>query len=97
MDTKGAFAKALKQTRIAKGLTQEDFSVASSRTYLSLLERAQKSPTLEKIDALADTMEIHPLTLLALTYLYAKPDQDLSKLLEKISKEAAQILSTKTI
>jgi len=72
MDTRKAFGKALRQIRKARGLTQEDFSVVSSRTYLSTLERGMKSPTLEKVEALAGMLKIHPLALLALTYLYAK-------------------------
>ena len=52
-----------------------------------LLERAQKSLTLEKIDALAENMEIQPLTLLTLTYLYAEPEQEIDQLLEKTKRE----------
>jgi len=92
MDTKRAFAKALKQIRKAKGLTQEDFSLVSSRTYLSLLERAQKSPTLEKIDDLAEMLGISPLTLLTLTYLYAKPHQKIDKLLNNVANEIDQVV-----
>ena len=71
MDTNLAFAKALKDIRKAQQLTQEDFGLISSRTYLSVLERGLKSPTLDKIEALADVMSVHPLTLLTLTYMYA--------------------------
>lgn len=71
MNIKAAFAKSLKQARIYKGLTQESFSDVSSRTYLSTLERGLKSPTLEKIDDLSKTLKLHPLTLLAMTYVKA--------------------------
>lgn len=96
MDTKHAFAKALRQTRKAQGLTQEDFSLVSSRTYLSLLERAQKSPTLEKINELAETLDVHPLTLLTLTYLHEKPRQKLGKLHDIIAMEIEQIRDSST-
>jgi hypothetical protein len=43
-----SFWVALKSPRKSKVLTQEDFSAVSSRTYLSTLERALKSSTLEK-------------------------------------------------
>ncbi|MCU7858576.1 MAG: helix-turn-helix domain-containing protein [Candidatus Thiodiazotropha sp. (ex Lucinoma kastoroae)] len=68
MKINAAFGKALRRCRKAKGLTQEDFALISSRTYLSTLERGLKSPTLEKIDALARILGIHPLTLLTLAY-----------------------------
>jgi transcriptional regulator with XRE-family HTH domain len=63
-------ASALKVARTAKELTQEDFALVSSRTYLSTLERGMKSPTLNKLEDLAQVLEIHPLTLMALAYFY---------------------------
>ncbi len=49
MELKQAFGQALKQLRMSQGLTQEDFSDVSSRTYLSTLERGLKSPTIDKL------------------------------------------------
>lgn len=63
------FSRALKRARSATGRTQEDFDVVSSRTYVSTLERGGKSPTLQKVDALALVLGIHPLTLLTLAYV----------------------------
>jgi len=83
-----AFGKALKALRKEKELTQEDFSIVSSRTYLSTLERGLKSPTLEKIDALAQVLGVHPLTLLAASYREIAPRKKSSQdLLAVISKE----------
>lgn len=65
-----AFAKALRSARKAHGLTQEDFSPVSSRTYVSILERGRKSPTLDKLEEIAQTIGIHLLTLIALTHLH---------------------------
>jgi transcriptional regulator with XRE-family HTH domain len=87
MDTRQAFATSLKLARKAKNLTQEDFSTVSSRTYLSTLERGLKSPTLDKIQELADTLEIHPLTLLVLTYTQLEENPQVSALMKKISLE----------
>ena len=64
-----SFAKALKALRQASGLSQEAFSLASSRTYISSLERGLKTPTLNKIDELAEVLDVHPLTLLMLAYM----------------------------
>ena len=66
------FGKALQRIRKAKGISQETFALTSSRTYVSTLERGLKSPTLSKIDELAEVLEVHPLTLLMAAY----SDQD---------------------
>jgi len=92
--TRRAFGKALREARKARGLTQEDFSTTSGRTYLSSLERGLKSPTLEKIAALAETLKIHPLTLLALTYLYMQNETP-ERLLTKVQKETKDIKGAK--
>ena len=64
MELKEAFAEALRNMRLRKGLTQEDFGLVSSRTYISSLERGMKGVTLEKVTQLADRMEVHPLSVL---------------------------------
>lgn len=86
-----AFAKALKNARKSRGLTQEDFSEVSSRTYLSTLERGQKSPTLDKLQTIAQTIGIHCLSLIALTYLYSEKEKDLDKLLLRIRNEVESV------
>lgn len=53
---------------MARGLSQEDFGFVSSRTYVSSLERGNYSPTLNKVDELAEVLDVHPLVLLTLTY-----------------------------
>ena len=88
MEIKQAFGKALQVCRKHKGLTQEDFSEVSSRTYLSTLERGLKSPTLEKIDEIARVLEIHPLTLLVTAYSLSGGIQELDILFERLKKEA---------
>jgi transcriptional regulator with XRE-family HTH domain len=93
MEIKEAFASALKQARKARGLTQEDFSDVSSRTYISTLERGIKSPTIEKIDALSKALGIHPLTLLTLTYMIDSGVSNQTNLNDIVWKELNQILS----
>lgn len=68
MPTKRSLPAALKMARKARGLSQEAFSDVSSRTYVSTLERGMKNPTLSKIAAICRVLEIHPLTLLSLSY-----------------------------
>jgi transcriptional regulator with XRE-family HTH domain len=86
-----AFAKALKITRKSRGLTQEDFSDVSSRTYLSMLERGKKSPTLDKVQIIAQTIGIHCLSLMTLTYMYSEKEKDLDKLLLRIRNEVESV------
>jgi transcriptional regulator with XRE-family HTH domain len=63
------FGIGLQRARKSRKLTQEDFSVVSSRTYLSSLERGVKSPTITKIDAIASVIGVHPVSLIAYAYL----------------------------
>ncbi|WP_087945473.1 helix-turn-helix domain-containing protein [Pseudomonas chlororaphis] len=64
MELKKAFGKVLNWVRVTRGYTQEDFSIVSSRTYISTLERGLYSPTLEKLDVIASVIKVHPITLL---------------------------------
>jgi len=85
-----AFAKALRHVRKARGMTQEDFALASSRTYLSSLERGRQSPTLDKVQTLARILGLHPLSLLVLAYLYFDKKNDLDALLAKVRNEITE-------
>lgn len=49
-----------------KGINPGGFWLVSSRTYLSTLERANKSLTLEKVKAIAGRMSVHPVTLMVM-------------------------------
>lgn len=97
MEIRLAFAKALKHARKYHGLTQEDFSTVSSRTYVSTLERAQKSPTLDKIHLLSQTIGIHFLSLLTLTCLYSERVSDVDLLLSRIRHEIENLEQKKRI
>lgn len=93
MDIKQSFGLALKSVRKSRNLTQEDFSNISSRTYLSALERGLYSPTIEKVDALAKAMGIHPLTLLSFSYLVENQNLNKEQLCEQISLELGKLIS----
>jgi len=81
------FANALRETRSSLGITQEDFGVVSSRTYVSSLERGIKVPTLSKIDELASVMGIHPLTLLTLAYAKSSEPKAVAQVLQIVVNE----------
>lgn len=75
-----------------KGGSQEDFSVISSRTYLSSLERGLKCPTIEKVEDLAAFVNVHPLTVLAIAYTI-KDSAALETLMDQVKGEYEWILS----
>ncbi len=85
------FAKALRLVRKSKGLSQEDFGLISSRTYVSSLERSMKSPTLSKIDDLAAVAGVHPLTILTLSYLRTADAEAVSRILELVADEISAL------
>lgn len=87
MNIRSAFATSLRTFRKTKGVTQEDFSEVSSRTYISQLERGLKSPTLDMLEALAQPLGVHPLSLLVLAYLKAEEGGDLDTMLARIREE----------
>jgi transcriptional regulator with XRE-family HTH domain len=95
MDNRTAFGNSLRMARKANNLSQEDFSDVSSRTYLSSLERGLKNPTLDKVQALAERINIHPLTLLTLTYLYKANETDASIMFNQVKIEVDNILQNK--
>lgn len=90
--SQATFANALRRTRRARGLPQEVFDDVSSRTYVSALERGLKQPTLPKVDALAKVLEVHPLTLLALSYVSSTAE--IEKLLGRVRAEAQIVLKS---
>ena len=56
------FGQVLQQFRKEKGLSQEDLGFESGyhRTYISLLERGKKSPSLKTIFQLAKALNVEP-------------------------------------
>lgn len=64
----------------------------SSRTYISSLERGLKSPTLEKVDQIAGALAIHPVTLVAYSYLDSGDSDGFDRLLGQIEDELRQLM-----
>ena len=93
MSLLGRFGAGLQLARKSRGLTQEDFSIVSSRTYLSSLERGLKSPTISKLEELASVIGIHPLSLLALAYL-PSDEPERKELCELVTAELQAVRSS---
>lgn len=88
MASKNSFPAALRIVRKARELSQEAFSDVSSRTYVSSLERGLKSPTLTKLTELCEVLDIHPMTLLTLSYA---ADGQVDALFARVKHELAVI------
>lgn len=73
-----AFSLVLKELRVAKGLSQEDFGFKANlhRTYVSQLERGLKSPSLKTLHRIANVLDI---SLTELMSLVEKQNHVLSK------------------
>jgi transcriptional regulator with XRE-family HTH domain len=58
----GLFGNVLKQLRNDKGISQEELGFESGyhRTYISMLERGKKSPSLKTIFQLAKALDVNP-------------------------------------
>jgi transcriptional regulator with XRE-family HTH domain len=85
------FAKALKTIRKTRRLSQEAFGLASSRTHVSALERGIKKPALDTVEELAEVLDVHPLTLLTLSYMKASRTESVLALLEKVRNELGSL------
>jgi transcriptional regulator with XRE-family HTH domain len=87
MELGKAFGVTLKRYRVRAGLSQEAFSTVSSRTYISTLERGLKNPTLDKVNEIASTLSVHPLTLLTTYYLTLDDTLSIDDLIDRIRSE----------
>lgn len=81
----------MKFARKARKLSQEQFGLVSSRTYVSTLERGEYSPTLNKVDQLAEVLDIHPLTLITLAYVQDCREKTIQALQARIAMELAEL------
>lgn len=84
MDLKESFGVTVKSIRRAKGLPQ--IAIGINQGYISELENGQKTPTLPKMDAIAKSLGIHPLTLLAAVYSNMG-QEDSTQLLARVNNE----------
>lgn len=86
MNLRQSLATAIRTVRKYKGLTQEDFGVVSSRTYLSSLERGLKSPTVDKLEEIAGVLDVHPATILLMAYAIQVQPLDREGLINEIAR-----------
>lgn len=92
MTVKTAIASVLKAMRRIRGLSQRDLAEVSSRTYVSKLERAQSSPTLEMMTTLSAPLNLSPLTLVALT-IGAETGQSIRSMICRVESEVSDLMN----
>ena len=64
-----SFGAVLRQLRVEKGLSQEGLALeaALDRTFISMLERGMRQPTLSSFFALAVALRVPPTTMMRMT------------------------------
>ncbi|ETK42512.1 hypothetical protein H098_08025 [Pseudomonas fluorescens FH5] len=87
-----SFGAALRKLRLARGLSQQDFTDVVSREHISRLERGVSQPNLEVVEGLAAVLSVHPLSLVALSYQEAvNPPTPLSELMKVIEQDLRDV------
>ena len=69
MDLSRAFGATVRRLRLEKGLTQEQLGLSADlrRTYISILELGQQTPSLATVFKLALALDVKPSTLIEQT------------------------------
>lgn len=64
-----SFGAVLRQLRVERGLSQEDLALeaALDRTFISMLERGMRQPTLSSVFALVVALRVPPSTMIKMT------------------------------
>lgn len=67
MEIDKAFGEVLKQKRVRNSLSQEELAYLSNldRTFISMLERGKRQPSLKTVFVLADALETLPSQLIS--------------------------------
>ncbi|PZP94775.1 MAG: XRE family transcriptional regulator [Variovorax paradoxus] len=79
--------RAFRAVRVARELTQGAVDTVSSMAHVSRIERGTSDPTFRKIEALAQVMNVHPLTVFALSYVKRPLPRDLRAMFDRVVAE----------
>ncbi|WP_122563442.1 helix-turn-helix domain-containing protein [Pseudomonas viridiflava] len=85
-----AFASALRFVRRRSSVLQADFEGGVSQSHISRLERGESSVTLERLEEIAAHLNVHPLSLIALTW-GASEQIPPAELLERVRRELESV------
>jgi len=72
-----AFGRVLRESRLKAALSQEALALEAGidRTFVSLMERGKRQPTLETLFRLATVLRVSPATLVSRTFAGLGPPQ----------------------
>ncbi|MBK7686593.1 MAG: helix-turn-helix transcriptional regulator [Rhodocyclaceae bacterium] len=93
-ESKNNLPKVLQKLRKLKHLSQEDFSIVSSRTYISTLERGLQSPTVEKLEQLATVYGVSVPAMLILAFSLKRAGNFDRAVVHGFVEEAMQIIES---
>lgn len=86
------FGRALQQLRTARGLTQEDLLMATSRRHMSRIEQGHQQPSIGTIESLAESLQIHPLSLVTAAYCPIGDSAAVQTLLQTVRADLASLI-----
>ena len=95
MPSKQNLGKAFRAVRQAACLSQDDFSFASSRTFVSVIERGIKSPTIEKLSQLSLVMNSDPAVVVLLATLLERRGGDPAEELHRVVEAVEALYSSR--
>ena len=87
------FGRALRQLREARGMVQEDMLLATSRRHISRIEQGHQVPSVRTLEVLAEQMQIHPLTLIAVAYCPELDATSVSQLLKTLKTDFKDLVA----
>ncbi|MEE4130085.1 helix-turn-helix transcriptional regulator [Pseudomonas viridiflava] len=68
MNIDEAFGAVLRELREHQGLTQDAFGTAASRQYIHRLEKGEHSPTLDRVEQIAQVLGVDAVVLILWAY-----------------------------
>ena len=68
-------------------MVQEDMLLATSRRHISRIEQGHQVPSVRTLEVLAEQMQIHPLTLIAVAYCPELDAASVSELLKTLKTD----------
>jgi len=83
----------MRQLRAARGLVQEDMLLATSRRHISRIEQGHQVPSVRTLEVLAEQMQIHPLTLIAVAYCPELNATSVSQLLKTLKTDFKDLVA----
>ena len=87
------FGRALQTLRAARGATQEDMLLATSRRHMSRIEQGHQMPSIRVIESLAEGLQIHPLTLMVAAYCPEIDATSIKGLLDAVSADFEALIA----